>query len=174
MTPAKALKCHSPNAFPRHPMLKRQRPTTPPIPSMPLWADPSPLDSMMMEREHKRRRTTSITPLDTSWKDWGNKLQAIANHADNSPEPTDSEYRIANGTLRELHTLQQHRLLFSSHNSPFQVSLCHLSSCHVLTNMQSALEQSKRIPFVRTSLELEVPNIDEQTQVKERYEETNR
>ncbi|KAF8350258.1 hypothetical protein F5887DRAFT_944519 [Amanita rubescens] len=132
-------------------MLKRQRPTTPPIPSMPLWADPSPLDSMMMEREHKRRRTTSITPLDTPWKDWGNKLQAIANDADNSPEPTDSEYRTANGTLRELHTLHQHRLLFSSHNSPFQ----------------SALEQSKRIP-------LEAPNIDEQTQVKERYEETNR
>ena len=119
-------------------MLKRQRPTTPPIPSMPLRADPSPLDSMMTEREHKRRRTTSITPLDTPWKDWGNKLQAIANHADNceaSPEPTDSEYKIANGTLRELHTLQQHRLLFTS---PFQVSLCHLSSFHDLTTAISS------------------------------------
>jgi len=119
-------------------MLKRQRPTTPPIPSMPLCADPSPLDSMMMEREHKRRRTTSVTPLDTPtpWKDWGNKLQAIANHTDNrevSPELADSEYKIANGTLRELHTLQQHRLLFASHNSPFQVRLCHLSSFHDLT-----------------------------------------
>lgn len=114
-------------------MLKRQRPATPPIPSMPLWADPSLLDSMMVEREHKRRRTTSMTPLDAPWKDWDNRLHAIANCADTgregqvSPGSSISEYKSANATLRELHTLQQHRLLFSApepltHNSPFQVS----------------------------------------------------
>ena len=115
-------------------MLKRQRPATPPIPSMPLWAEPSPLDSIMVEREHKRRRTTSATPLDAPWKDWNNRLHAIANCVDIgregqvSPEPSSSEYKSANAALRELHTLQQHRLLFSApatpltQNSPFQVS----------------------------------------------------
>ena len=113
-------------------MLKRQRPATPPIPSMPVWADPSLLDTMMAEREHKRRRTTSVTPLDAPWKDWDNRLHAIANYADVgrevSPESSSSEYKNANATLRELHTLQQHRLLFSApgtpltHNSPLQVS----------------------------------------------------
>ena len=131
-------------------MLKRQRPATPPMPSMPLWADPSLLDSMMVEREHKRRRTTSATPLDAPWKDWDNRLQAITNYADIgqregevSPELSNSEYKIANATLRELHTLQQHRLLFTPatpliHNLPFQVShlpLYFLATPHYFVRM---------------------------------------
>jgi len=142
-------------------MLKRQRPATPPIPSMPLWAEPSSLDSIMVEREHKRRRTTSATPLDAPWKDWDNRLHAIANCADIGREGQVS-YKSANATLRELHTLQQHRLLFSApgtpltHNSPFQSK-----------GMSS-------ISLDTTNLGQGMPSIDEQMQVKERYEETNR
>jgi hypothetical protein len=161
-------------------MLKRQRPATPPIPSMPLWAEPSSLDSIMVEREHKRRRTTSATPLDAPWKDWDNRLHAIANCADIGREGQVS-YKSANATLRELHTLQQHRLLFSApgtpltHNSPFQVS--HLFTLFFWQHLTTLPEQSKGMSSISldtTNLGQGMPSIDEQMQVKERYEETNR
>ncbi|KAF8624832.1 hypothetical protein AX15_005715 [Amanita polypyramis BW_CC] len=164
-------------------MLKRQRPVTP-VPSMPLLAEPSPLDLVMMEREHKRRRTTSTTPLDEPWMDWGHSLQAIVDHANNtqkeeaemmvSADPFNSEYKSANTILRELHTLHQHRLLFAESGTSFlHGSLFHTPSLSSSPPKITSPTISDH-PRGTNSSEIETSCNNEKTQVKERYEQRNR
>ncbi|KAM6497915.1 hypothetical protein JOM56_005863 [Amanita muscaria] len=159
-------------------MLKRQRPATPPIPSLPLLEEPSPLDAMVMEREYKRRRTTStsITPQDDHLKGRASSPRPAVSQSGNFKEDTeiavDSQYKSANSILRELHTLHQHRLLFTGalpgHGVPFQSSSVPPSS-QSKSDGSSSLEHCKQ-----TQSETESPCQDEQNQVKERYEDTNR
>ena len=117
-------------------MLKRQRPIspTPTFSSVPLViADP------FVERDTKRRRTLPPV-LDGACRGWAQAPLSINNEEDDGEEdyisddeknvlpncsnncsltqqqhPGDkTEYTSTNSFLRELHTLQQHRLLFSS------------------------------------------------------------
>ncbi|KAK2462083.1 hypothetical protein APHAL10511_006546 [Amanita phalloides] len=165
-------------------MLKRQRPVTPPLPSVPLLADPSSLDSMVMEREYKRRRATSITPLEAPWRDWGHNLQAIVTRVDNSQppqgeglhQPTDNEYRSVNTILRELHTLHQHRLLFTTSGTPPTHGFASQPPSKS-SHLQTSSTQSKRMSAIlseHANLVSELPCIDEQIHVTEWYEERNR
>ncbi|KDR84765.1 hypothetical protein GALMADRAFT_233098 [Galerina marginata CBS 339.88] len=110
-------------------MLKRQRPSSPPLasPSIPFISD-APGD--LIERNSKRRRTLPPV-LDGASRGWASAPQVADDeeddyHSDYEEENDDafasscyqdhqntSEYKSANSILRELHTLHQHRLLFS-------------------------------------------------------------
>ncbi|KAF8895047.1 hypothetical protein CPB84DRAFT_1963271 [Gymnopilus junonius] len=107
-------------------MLKRQRRTSPFLPSsIPLISD-SPDD--FIDRDSKRRRTTPPV-LDGPSRGWTAHLPQLEDdeeyYDDEYPpsynQPLDpsleqtslkSEYKSANAILRELHVLHQHRLLF--------------------------------------------------------------
>ena len=122
-------------------MLKRQRPVSPPpmFSSVPLvMTDPPATD--FMRRDTKRRRT--LPPiLDGAYRGWAQAPPLSINNVEDDDEdhisddevekiapnfsincsliqqhpPEDkTEYASTNSFLRELHTLQQHRLLFSS------------------------------------------------------------
>jgi len=115
-------------------MLKRQRPSspTPSKLSVPLL-DSSPMD--IMGPDSKRRRTLPPV-LDGPSRGWrrpeGNdsELYDLEGYSDDElleSEQTrvddsgidSAEYKSANSVLRELHTLYQHRLMFSSTNPSF-------------------------------------------------------
>lgn len=126
-------------------MLKRQRPVSPPpsFSSVPLITADSPTD--LVERDTKRRRTLPPV-LDGASRGWAQAPPFINNVEDDEEDyisddeieniapnfsincsltqqqqqqPGDkAEYASTNSFLRELHTLQQHRLLFSSLTSP--------------------------------------------------------
>ncbi|PFH50749.1 hypothetical protein AMATHDRAFT_3712 [Amanita thiersii Skay4041] len=166
-------------------MLKRQRPLTPPIPSVPLIA-PTPLDVMMMERESKRRRTNS-TSDELSRDSWHYTTCSMVSNAKEdtsgcaSSDSSASEYKSANNMLRELHTLHQHRLLFApttpsmlhTHGDSLQSPDIPPSSLkHVISSLPDPMRlitrASSNDPEATPSL------IDEQAQVMEHYEETNR
>jgi hypothetical protein len=132
-------------------MLKRQRPIspTPTFSSVPLvTADP------FVERDTKRRRTVPPV-LDGACRGWAQAPLSINTEEDDGEEDyiSDDEnkniapnysincsliqqqppgdkagYTSTNSFLRELHTLQQHRLLFSSPPPPPSASAS-LSSC---------------------------------------------
>ena len=128
-------------------MLKRQRPVspTPMFSSVPLViADPS---ADFVERDTKRRRTLPPV-LDGACRGWAQAPLSIDNEEDDGEEDyvSDDEiknivpncsidcsltqqqpgdkagYTSTNSFLRELHTLQQHRLLFSPPPPPPSVS----------------------------------------------------
>ncbi|KAF8203284.1 hypothetical protein BJ912DRAFT_943493 [Pholiota molesta] len=108
-------------------MLKRQRQPSPPpsSPSIPIVAE-SPAD--LVERNSKRRRTAAPV-LDGTARGWAPEQappdddeeytysddeQDVAHGPHPYPLQSQSEYTSANTMLRELHTMHQHRLLFSS------------------------------------------------------------
>jgi hypothetical protein len=130
-------------------MLKRQRPVspTPTFPSVPLFiADPS---ADFVGRDTKRRRTLPPV-LDGACRGWAQAPLSINNEEDDGEEDYISDddeiknivpncstncgltqqqpqgdkagYTSTNSFLRELHTLQQHRLLFSSPPPPSSAS----------------------------------------------------
>ncbi|KAF8168328.1 hypothetical protein B0H34DRAFT_56085 [Crassisporium funariophilum] len=104
-------------------MLKRQRQPSPPpsLPSVPLISD-SPI-----HRDSKRRRTLPPV-LDGASRGWASsrsipnddeeeyfsddEIENVVPH--DYSEQGKAEYKSANYVLRELHTLQQHRLMFAS------------------------------------------------------------
>ncbi|KAF8807193.1 hypothetical protein BYT27DRAFT_7232754 [Phlegmacium glaucopus] len=121
-------------------MLKRQRPVSPPpaSSSVPLVVADPPAD--LAVRDTKRRRTLPPV-LDGAYRGWAQTPPLSISNAEDDEEdyisddeieniapnfsttysltqqqqPGDkAEYSSANSFLRELHTLQQHRLLFSS------------------------------------------------------------
>ncbi|KAG5341376.1 hypothetical protein E4T56_gene13289 [Termitomyces sp. T112] len=119
-------------------MLKRQRPPSPPpfVPSIPLVDDSYP-DAT---RDVKRRRILPPS-LDGKSRDWS--IPDIPDDDDDEDYDSQHEkakpygigltmdsadYKQANTVLHELHTLHQHRLLFTStHDSGSQVPT--LSQC---------------------------------------------
>jgi len=164
-------------------MLKRRRPTTPPVPSVPLWEEPLPLDTAMMEREQKRRRTALVT--DDPWGVWDTTPKPVVNQAGNAREGpevscVDSRYKSANSIIRELHTLHQHRLLFSTsatppgHDTSGQSSSA--PSSQSKANVSPSVERLTQAenPPAQTDPEQDHSCLGEQAQVKERYEEINR
>ncbi|TFK41388.1 hypothetical protein BDQ12DRAFT_438504 [Crucibulum laeve] len=111
-------------------MLKRQRAVSPPpsTPSVPLL-DSSSMD-MLIDRDPKRRRTLPPV-LDGPSRGWGRPYTDDSYEEDYEENDSDPiypdtgdhdavaaldtvEYKSANNVLRELHTLNQHRLLFAS------------------------------------------------------------
>ncbi|PPQ80018.1 hypothetical protein CVT26_011900 [Gymnopilus dilepis] len=112
-------------------MLKRQRPSSPFLPSStPFIADSS---DDIVDRTSKRRRT--IPPaLDGSSRGWASPPQDLEDddedydddypsynkHSNQHVELTElnPEYKSANAILRELHVLHQHRSLFSPPDTP--------------------------------------------------------
>jgi len=161
-------------------MLKRRRPTTPPVPSVPLWEEPSPLDTAMMEREQKRRRTALVT--DDPWDSTPKPVVNQAGNAREGPEVSyvDSRYKSANSIIRELHTLHQHRLLFSMSGTPpghdFSGQSSNAQSSQSKSNVSASIERLTQAenPPVQTDPEQDHSSLGEQAQVKERYEEINR
>ncbi|KAG6911771.1 hypothetical protein DXG01_000017 [Tephrocybe rancida] len=115
-------------------MLKRQRPSSPPlsIPSVPLVEDPFPL----VRRDVKRRRVfpPSLDGKSRGWATQGDHDEdedeedlSLAEEQDGNRTTcatNSTEYKQVNNVLYELHTLHQHRVLFSSaHVSGSQSSL---------------------------------------------------
>lgn len=128
-------------------MLKRQRPVSPPptFPSVPLVTADPPTD--FVERDTKRRRTLPPV-LDGASRGWAQAPPLSINNAEDDDEEDyisddavenitpnfsincsltqqqqpgnkdKAEYTSTNSFLRELHTLQQHRLLSSSSRAP--------------------------------------------------------
>ena len=125
---------------PRDTMLKRQRPVSPPptFSSVPLIVTEPPAE--LVGRNTKRRRTLPPV-LDGAYRGWAQAPPLPINNVEDDEEdyisddeveniapnfsincsltqlqqPEDkAEYTSTNNVLRELHTLQQHRLLFSS------------------------------------------------------------
>jgi len=122
-------------------MLKRSRPISPPptSSSVPLVAPDPPAD--LVGRDTKRRRTLPPV-LDGTCRGWAqappllinisedeeddyisdDEIENIAPHSSTNcnlnQQPDKAEYTSTNSFLRELHTLQQHRLLFSSPQPP--------------------------------------------------------
>lgn len=202
-------------------MLKRQRPISPPptFSSVPLViADP------FVERDTKRRRTLPPV-LDGACRGWAQAPLSINNEEDDGEEdyisdedkditpncsincsltqqqPGDkARYTSTNSFLRELHTMQQHRLLFSSPPpSPSASASSYLSGSNLKDATQSLSYHSPPIKgHFNMSLQLPIERqrvsphtsptptgklsqqqshgfpIDEIHSVTERYEGTNK
>ncbi|KAF5377543.1 hypothetical protein D9615_005193 [Tricholomella constricta] len=185
-------------------MLKRQRPASPPpsMPTVPLLVHPLPFD-MEARRDLKRRRVFPPS-LDGNSRGWGvpipasgcdddddeymsNEDEPVERNGDRSAWPAhSSEYKAANNVLHELHTLQQHRLLFSSSCT---------STSHIPVNDRSSVNpsnpdahdmRSKMLTAPRPLAPIKDPAFDtsgsagshpsedEIIRVTERYEDTNR
>ena len=115
-------------------MLKRQRPSSPPpsVSNVPLISDP-PLD--YADRPSKRCRTKppSLNGAERGWatiaddeEDDGEEdvydespsnTASYATSTSIPPEPHITHYKSTNDLLRELHVLNQHRLVFSTPTS---------------------------------------------------------
>jgi hypothetical protein len=196
-------------------MLKRQRPVSP-FSSIPLIVDP-PVD--FVERDTKRRRTLPPV-LDGAYRGWAQAPPLSINDIDDDGEedyvsddeieniapnfsincsltPGDkAEYTSTNSLLRELHTLQQHRLLFSSvtlppspllrgsnskdatHSSNILPYPGHTSEGHFnfpahLERPQAASQMPPPITKLSQQQSHELP-IDEIHSVTEHYEGTNK
>ncbi|KAF5311834.1 hypothetical protein D9619_003329 [Psilocybe cf. subviscida] len=134
-------------------MLKRQRAASPPPPSssnIPLVSD-TPGDSIA-ERNFKKQRTAPPS-LDGRTRGWGQDQELSTEEDDGeeyyidedtedmvpSPSPAgyvhptlhaENEYKSANTVLRELHTLHQHRMLFSTAQPSGNHSTAHLMVAH--------------------------------------------
>jgi hypothetical protein len=132
-------------------MLKRQRQTSPPPSSLniPLISD-LPSDAIA-ERNFKKQRTAPPS-LDGRIRGWGQEPELPGedddgeDYIDDSTEDmvplpstagyahpslhAENEYKSANTVLRELHTLHQHRMLFSTPPSPGSHSTAHLMVAH--------------------------------------------
>ncbi|PPQ90427.1 hypothetical protein CVT25_014945 [Psilocybe cyanescens] len=187
-------------------MLKRQRPVSPPIPSssVPFVSD-SPGD--LIERHSKRRRTLPPV-LDGASRGWAMTPQLnvddeedyysdedgqenVASDFQHSQQQLQSEYKSTNTMLRELHTLHQHRLLFSPHfpqdarASPTSINMSlnpksypqqqtpnkSLMSQHFERLQTPQYPTTPRIEKKSTHID---PLSEEVTRVTERYESTNR
>lgn len=184
-------------------MLKRQRPISPPPsnPTVPL------VESSAYNMISKRRRTMP-PPLDgqsrgcgaepdydDEWSDGESACQEGGSATTSEQLDNSGEYKSTNTFLHELHTLQQHRLLFSPPLLPqtssgpglCRSSLQHPCSSPVISNIHlktmaarehqipSSTERSatpiKDAPF--SIADVQRP-MEETLRVKERYEETNR
>lgn len=194
-------------------MLKRQRPISPPptFSTAPLVIADSPVD--FVGRDMKRRRTLPPV-LDGACRGWAQSLPLSINDVEDDGEedyisddeiediapnfsincslthqqPADkAEYTSTNSFLRELHTLQQHRLLSSSLPPPSTSSsfLCGSNSKDAhppLTkghfNLPPQLERPRDMsPTPITKLSRQQSHgqpIDEIHSVTEHYEGTNK
>uniref|UniRef100_A0A8H7YBW7 Uncharacterized protein n=1 Tax=Psilocybe cubensis TaxID=181762 RepID=A0A8H7YBW7_PSICU len=190
-------------------MLKRQRPASPPIPSssVPVVSD-TPAD--LIERHTKRRRTLPPV-LDGSHRGWATEPRTSADDEDEyysddeedeqesdfqrQQQQLQSEYKSTNNMLRELHTLHQHRLLFSPQatsdtraspltvikpyqhqqllQSPIKGLMPHLSE-RLQTPQQQLTSTSTPARIDSTKRTHTDPLSEELTRVSERYESTNR
>lgn len=187
-------------------MLKRQRPSSPPPSklSVPLL-DSSPVD--MMGRDSKRRRTLPPV-LDGPSRGWeqpeGNDserydleeysddelVESEQTRVDDSSRTDSAEYKSANSVLRELHTLYQHRLAFSttspSLNSPAGSNPRSLQSQPMSDTYNAHCEHSRFLPVIpehpkglsypgnSVGIGNEQMLENEVHRVTERYENTNR
>ncbi|KAF9557849.1 hypothetical protein CPC08DRAFT_764298 [Agrocybe pediades] len=197
-------------------MLKRQRQSSPLPPSssssIPFVSD-GPSD--LIERTTKRRRTQPpvMDGTQRGWNSPSNNNSAFRDDEDDyiseDDEPADSahsaqpfdlqyqhyqqnqsEYKSANTLLRELHTLNQHRLLFSSASSPVHSSATPSHATHPsawdtvqqpLQHPESYLNKTPLLPLERISPfdKRAGPGANELSPkeaefVTERYEQTNR
>lgn len=174
--------------FCQYTMLKRQRPSSPPpsISNIPLVDDSS--------HDFKRRR---ILPpiLDGPSRGWGasqeediyeedaSTLGEEQENTSSSSNPDVVEYSSANTVLRELHTLNQHRLTQAFVSPPRNAarssahfidpySYSHLSKSHLPPISDRLRAQAEtRISLPREPLS---SNSDESRIVMQRYEDTNR
>ncbi|KAG5648162.1 hypothetical protein DXG03_006116 [Asterophora parasitica] len=185
-------------------MLKRQRQSSPP-PSIPLIEDPFPFQDITEARRNSKRRRVLPPSLDGNSRGWGvfappsqdnDEDEEYVSEEDEGTEdngdrsrwaPYLSEYKDANNVLNELHTLQQHRLLFSSGHASSQVND---SSVAILSSPGSHHENtyllSKIHPTHRPLAEIKDPAFDtahsagprhpkdEVIRVTERYGDSNR
>lgn len=133
-------------------MLKRQRQASPPPPSssnIPLIT--APAGDAIAERIFKKQRTAPPS-LDGRIRGWGQEPELPGEDDDGEdyidddiedmvPLPStagyvhpslhaENEYKSANTVLRELHTLHQHRMLFSTPPSSGSHSIAHLMVAH--------------------------------------------
>ncbi|CAA7264704.1 unnamed protein product [Cyclocybe aegerita] len=135
-------------------MLKRQRASSPPpsSSSVPLVTD-NLVD--LIDRGTKRRRTQPPV-LDGGARGWAqdncndDEEDYYSDEGDKSyPRQTmtrgNSEYAVENSKLRELHTLHQHRLLFSSSN-PSHYGPSHAHAPGVLTNTSFWPDNDQLLP----------------------------
>jgi hypothetical protein len=173
-------------------MLKRQRAPSPPLSfsSVPFISD-TPGD--LIERKVKRRRTQPPV-LDGTSRGWARPPETASEDEEDlisddeaellvpsHPSQQQSEYKSTNTMLRELHTLQQHRIYFSSssttQNTSLSTSLPHLtiSSCHpdkgILPPQQERLRAAMPI---EKGYQDDGITTDEVNRVTERYEERNK
>ena len=174
--------------FCQYTMLKRQRPSSPPpsISNIPLVDDSS--------HDFKRRR---ILPpiLDGPSRGWGasqeediyeedaSTLGEEQENTSSSSNPDVVEYSSANTVLRELHTLNQHRLTQAFASPPRNAarssahfidpySYSHLSKSHlppISDRLRAQAETRISLPHEPLS-----SNSDESRIVMQRYEDTNR
>lgn len=179
-------------------MLKRQRASSPPLPSssVPLITDTL---GDVIERTAKRRRTQPPV-LDGASRGWARPLGTPSDDeedllSDDEVEPLvashpsqqhqqQSEYKFTNTMLRELHTLQQHRISFSSpsttQNTSLSSSLPHLTISSHHSDKELFPPQQERLRPALTSVLMEKGYqddgiaIDEVNRVTERYEGTNK
>ena len=177
-------------------MLKRQRVPSPPLSfsSVPFISD-TPAD--LIERKAKRRRTQPPV-LDGASRGWARPAETPSDDEEDpisddeaellvSSHPSQqqqSEYKSTNTMLRELHTLQQHRICFSSsstaQNTPLSTSLPHLtiSSCHPDKGLLPPQQERLRVAFPSMPIEKGYQDdgiaTDEVNRVTERYEGTNK
>ncbi|KIK02297.1 hypothetical protein K443DRAFT_677692 [Laccaria amethystina LaAM-08-1] len=173
-------------------MLKRQRPSSPPpsISNIPLVDDSS----------HNFKRRRILPPiLDGPSRGWGTSqeediYEEDASTSDEEGENTTAsssnrdvvEYSSANTVLRELHTLNQHRLTraFASpsgnaaHSSAHFIDPCSYS--HSICLSKSHLPPISDRLRVQAETKISLPheplssNSDESRIVMQRYEDTNR
>lgn len=172
-------------------MLKRQRPSSPPpsISDIPLVDDSS--------HDFKRRR---ILPpiLDGPSRGWGTSQEEeiygedastsdeeLENATASSFNPDVVEYSSANTVLRELHTLNQHRLTQAPSRNAARSSTHFIDPCSY--SHPICLSKSHLPPIsdrLRAQAETKIPlsqsheplssNSDESRIVMQRYEDTNR
>ncbi|KIM48430.1 hypothetical protein M413DRAFT_440160 [Hebeloma cylindrosporum] len=179
-------------------MLKRQRAPSPPLTSssVPLVNDTS---GDLIERKVKRRRTQPPV-LDGASRGWARPLEdpsedeedfcsddEVENLASSHPSQQDqsqSEYKSTNTMLRELHTLQQHRICFSSPSPAPQTTSLSSGLPHLTISSRSPdkgllLQQERLRPAFPSALmekgyKGDGIASDEVNRVTERYEGTNK
>lgn len=177
-------------------MLKRQRQASPPpSTSIPFVADCKD-DLLSMPQSSKRRRMAPPV-LDGASRGWnalcpGDEEETYFSEDDEEDDEATTasqsgpsrEYSATNNLLRELHTLNQHRLLFSPAKTPLKQS----PTPHTVSysprqydahrHRKSELESSHIKDPLHSQQHLKkhdvLPNGDEQTHVLKRYEDTNR
>jgi len=178
-------------------MLKRQRAPSPPLhsSSVPLISD-TPSD--LTERKAKRSRTQPpvldgasrgwARPLETPSEDEedylsDDEIETLASSYPSQQQQSQSEYKSSNTLLRELHTLQQHRICFSSsstaQNTALSNSLPHLTISNRHADKVPLLQQERLRPaFLSVPIEKGYQDdgiaTDEVNRVTERYEGTNK